>query len=153
MDASLVEQLPLVRWIATGAGVYPVLSALHILSIALLVGPILLVDLRLLGLLRGRIDMALGLLANTALIGLVMAMASGAAIASVQLGKYLGNGPFLAKMAIIALAAANALALRHAARPGEWTALVGTWRGRAAGAVSLALWPAAILAGRWIAFV
>ncbi len=52
MDPTVIEQWPLVRFIATAPGAYPVLSALHILGIALLVGPILLVDLRMIGVLR-----------------------------------------------------------------------------------------------------
>lgn len=154
MALAAVEQWPLVRWIATGAGVYPALSALHILSIALVAGPILLVDLRLMGWRRGRaLDPALPLLARTSMIGAAMAAATGLLIASVQITKYAANGPFLIKLALIALAGLNALALRRAARPQAWPALVGTARGRAAGAASLLLWLGAILAGRWIAFV
>lgn len=149
-----IEQWPLVRWIGAGAGVYPVLSALHILSIALVAGPILLVDLRLIGALRSRaLDPGLALLARTSMVGAAMAVATGLLIASVQITKYVVNGPFLLKMALIALAGLNAFALRRAARAGTWPALVGTARGRAAGAISLLLWLGVILAGRWIAFV
>lgn len=149
-----VEQWSFVRWIGAGAGVYPVLSALHILSIALVAGPILLVDLRLIGVLRSRaLDPGLMLLARTSMIGVGMAVVTGLLIATVQITKYVVNGPFLLKMALIALAGLNAFALRRAARPEAWPALVGTARGRTAGAVSLLLWLGAILAGRWIAFV
>ena len=149
-----VEQWQFVRWIGAGAGVYPVLSALHIVSIALVAGPILLVDLRLIGALRSRaIDPGLALLARTSMIGAAMAIVTGLLIASVQITKYAANGPFLIKLALIALAGLNALALRRAARPQAWPARVGTARGRAAAAASLLLWLGAILAGRWIAFV
>ena len=149
-----VEQWQFVRWIGAGAGVYPVLSALHIVSIALVAGPILLVDLRLIGALRSRaLDPGLALLARTSMIGAAMAIVTGLLIASVQITKYVANGPFQLKMALIALAGLNALALRRAARPEAWPALVGSARGRAAGAASLLLWLGAILAGRWIAFV
>ena len=130
------------------------LSALHILSIALVAGPILLVDLRLIGLLRSRaLDPGLALLARTSMVGAAMAVATGLLIASVQITKYVVNGPFLLKMTLIALAGLNAFALWRAARAGGWPALVGTARGRAAGAISLLLWLGVILAGRWIAFV
>ncbi|ODN68527.1 hypothetical protein [Methylobrevis pamukkalensis] len=47
-----------------------------------------------------------------ALAGFAVAAASGAALASVRISDYVGNPPFLAKLAIIAAAGANAGLLR-----------------------------------------
>lgn len=154
MDLGFIEHLPAVRWIATAPGVYPVLSALHILAIALIVGPILLVDLRLIGIMTARgIEAALVPLARTAIIGFSLALPTGLALMSVQVGKYLTNGPFMLKMALIGLAGFNAIALRRAARPARWDVMVDTLAGRLAGLASLVLWLVILLAGRWIAFV
>ncbi|MDY6961140.1 MAG: hypothetical protein SV862_04505, partial [Pseudomonadota bacterium] len=51
-----IEAFSLVRLIVTIPGLYPAISALHILGIALLVGPIATVDLRILGFLGGKLD-------------------------------------------------------------------------------------------------
>ncbi len=91
-------------------------------------------------------------LARAAAIGLGLAMLTGMGLASVQLAKYVTNGPFVLKLCLLALAIANALWLRRAARPARWDALIDSRRARIAGATSLALWLSVVLAGRWIAF-
>jgi hypothetical protein len=154
--ATSVERLALVRWIATADRVYPALSALHILSLALIVGPILLVDLAFLGLLR---DPAwrppLRRLAQAAMIGVACAIPTGVALASVQIGKYAANPAFQIKLALITLAIANALAFRRRLARTGWP---GTRddvdpASRLHAAASLTLWLGVVFAGRWIAFV
>jgi hypothetical protein len=153
--AAAVERLALVRWIATADQVYPALSALHILSLALVVGPILVVDVRLLGGFRGAdLTPALPVLTRIAALGVAAAIVTGALLASVQLTKYAANPAFLLKLALIAGAIANALAFRSM---GSWggrrRSAEGYVRARLHAALSLALWLGALFAGRWIAFV
>jgi hypothetical protein len=131
-----------VRILATAPGAYPLVSALHILGLCLLVGPILLADLRLLGALGPALDPALPLLRRAAACGLALAAATGLLLFAVQATEYAANAAFWVKLGLVAAGVANALAFRRAARPPAWVA-----------AVSLSLWLAALLAGRWIAFV
>lgn len=141
IDLAAIEQAALVRFIATAPGVYPLVSAAHILGISLLLGSILVVDLRLLGALGPRLDPALPVMTRVAIGGFVLAAATGLTLASVQIAAYAANPAFLTKLGLIAFAGANAALF--------------AWRGRAgrlAAALSLLSWLAVLVAGRWIAF-
>lgn len=134
---------------------YLLVNAAHILGISLVLGPILVLDARLLGLGR-RIPLAVvgPLLANAAKIGTVLAIVTGLALFSVRPADYAANPAFLVKIAILALAIANALAVDLSA---AWrTAIAGNEiaaRLRWQAAASFMLWIAALVAGRWIGFV
>ena len=134
---------------------YPLLNATHIVGIGLLIGPILALDARLLGLGRRVPLEVLGpYLASTAKIGAVLAIVTGAVLFTVQPANYLGNTAFLIKLVLLALALANAVivdrsaAWRRAVAGGGIT--VGLrWQAAASGV----LWIAVLVAGRWIGFV
>ena len=148
-----VAALRAARW------VYPLVNAGHIAGLALLVGAILPLDLRLLGVWR---SVPLALLARvlvpTAMAGLALAAISGLLLFSVSAGKYAATPLFWLKLGLIAAAVANALLLRRSA---EWTlALVPDLpqdgpgaRLRAAGALSAVLWLAALVCGRLLAYL
>jgi hypothetical protein len=139
--------------VALSSPLYAAVSALHILGIALLAGAIVLVDLRLAGLVR-RLDVdAMAMLRTVAKTGAALAMATGLLLVSARPAEYLANSVFLAKMAVVALALANAALFEAMARRGGLPGMVDTPYGRAAGLVSLAVWPVVIGLGRWIAFV
>lgn len=137
-----LEAAPAVRWLATAPGAYASLSALHILGLCLLVGPIALADLRLIGALGPALDPALPVLRRCAAAGLALAAATGALLFAVQATEYAANPAFGVKLGLVAAGVAHAWAWRGRARPPAW-----------AGAASLAIWLAALTAGRWIAFV
>ncbi len=123
---------------------------MHVLGIALLVGAIVLLDLRLLGAWR-RVPVALlGPPAiAVAATGLGVAIASGAALFAVQATEYVSN-PFLyIKFAAILLGLINVAVLRLA---GDWTDERFGRRRRWAGLVSLLAWLVALAAGRLIAY-
>lgn len=120
------------------------------LGIALLVGAIVVLDLRLLGLWR-RVPVAmLGPPAvSVASAGLGLAVVSGAALLSVQATEYAAN-PFLyIKFAAIAVGLVNIVLLRLG---GDWTDERLGRRRAVAGLVSLLAWLAALTAGRLIAY-
>jgi len=133
---------------------YLLVNASHILGLALLIGAILPLDLRLLGLFRSVPVAALApVLSRMAGIGLGLALVTGAWLFTVRPVEYARNAAFLWKLGLLALALAN-IALQHRsaaytrALAGEITAAV-RWRS----AVSLTLWLAVLLAGRWIGFL
>jgi hypothetical protein len=148
-----IEALYLVRLIVTVPGLYPAISALHILGIGLLVGCIAVVDLRLLGVLGSPFDEALAGLVRVALTGFAVAVLTGLLLVSVRIGSYAGNPAFIAKMAILLSAGTNAVALRVTAGSSNIKMLVGTPQGRLAAGLSLTLWGGAVFSGRWIAFL
>lgn len=120
------------------------------LGIALLVGAIVLLDLRLLGAWRAVPVAMLGPPAVAiAATGLGLAIASGAALFAVQATEYVAN-PFLyIKFGAILLGLVNVAALRLA---GDWTDERLTGRRRLAGLLSLIAWLTALTAGRMIAY-
>lgn len=134
---------------------YPLASSAHIAGLGLLVGAVITLDLRLLGLIRrGTISELAPLMSRLAACGLLLAIVTGIMLFSVQPAHYLGNNAFLLKLAIIGLGLLNVLVVHRL--PG--------WRALRSGqpvvpllkltaVLSLTLWLAALLAGRWIAFV
>lgn len=134
---------------------YIVCNAAHIFGICLLIGAIVPLDLRLLGVLRRPGIAALApFLSRAALAGFVLAVLTGAVIFTVNAAEYAQNPAFLTKLAFIAAGIANA-ALLHAG-PG-WRRLTETGeaplRIRICAGLSLVIWIGALLAGRWIGFV
>lgn len=135
--------------------VYPWLNAAHILSLALLVGAIVTLDLRLLGAFRSAAVAQLARpLTRVAGCGLLGTLLTGPLLFSVQPAHYLDNAAFIAKLGIVTVGMVNAAVLR--ALPGWPQALRGEpvpGLLRVAAAVSLTAWVSAVFAGRWIAYL
>lgn len=146
---------PLGEFLRGPSWAYPLANGMHILSLGLVFGAIATLDARLLGAFARTPVQSLGpVLSSAAALGVVMAGVTGFALFSVRPDAYLDNPAFLAKLALIAAAVANALALRIG---GDWRAACAEGRVsprlRAHAALSLSLWIGAILAGRWIGFL
>lgn len=130
---------------------YVLVNASHILGIALLVGPILVLDGRVLGLWKpaGWRD-AVAVLSPVAALGLVVAIITGGLLFAVRAGDYLGNPALWSKWALMGLGLVNvaifhALLRRHRGeRPSVSMRLVA--------GCSASIWIGALLAGRWIAY-
>ncbi len=153
--AELVAAWPGARLLRQSPVAYPLVNALHILAIALVAGPILVLDLRILGAFPGIPAAHLARpLARTAAVGVGLAVLTGALLFSTRPTGYLANPAFLLKVALVGLGILNALVIR--ATPGWRRLLAGAEPGglvRTLALASAAIWIAAILAGRWIAFV
>ncbi len=127
---------------------YPLVSWLHLLGMGLLFGTIAVVDLRLAGGLMRLDDAALQrTLVPLSLMGFALAALSGVLLFAPAAREYLSNPWFGAKLALMATAALNALALHLASRRRR-----NRSHGRLAGLLSLGLWAAVMLAGRMLAF-
>lgn len=134
---------------------YPFVNAAHILGIALLVGGIVPVDMRILGLTSGPpLGAAARALARFAAAGLALAVTTGLLLFTVQPLEYAANPAFWAKVSLVGLGALNALALRasRAWRMAEIDGEIGAGLKLGAG-MSLIAWIAALFAGRAIAFL
>ena len=135
-------------WITTNPIAYPALEVVHITGIALLVGNLVLVELRVWGLGRTLPLPALARLGLTvSVIGFGLAAASGLLMFASQAAELMANRAFVTKMGLLTLAGTNA-GLFHA-RDGltrlDTLARVQT-------ALSLGLWLGVIICGRWIAY-
>lgn len=134
---------------------YPLVSAVHICGIGLLFGNIILLDLKLLGALRQpALTELLPLLQRMAALGLFIALLTGTLLFSVQPAHYLSNNAFLLKMLLLFLALLNILLVHWL--PAWQAALTNQPFGntlKICALISILLWLAVLLAGRWIAFV
>lgn len=108
----LVEDLALVSALRNSTLMYPLVNAGHILGVALLVGGIVPLDLRLLGLWRRYPVMVfLDVLRVTSAIGLALAVACGALLFATAASDYAGSTLFQAKIVLVLLGLLNALVL------------------------------------------
>jgi hypothetical protein len=135
-------------WNASHPWAYPALEIVHIVGIALLLGNLVLFELRAFGLGAALSADGLARLAlPVALAGFALAAASGLAMFSSQPGDLIANRWFVIKMGLLMLAGLNA-AMFHA-RGGvaklDAVAKMQTL-------LSLGLWLAVITCGRWIAY-
>ena len=148
-DSSLASAL-------RGSGtLYLLLNATHLLGIALLIGAILPLDLRLAGAFpRTPLPAVASLLRGTAIAGLTLATVTGALLFTANPAEYLSNPAFRLKLLLLAAALVNAALVT---RITAWSrAISGEPPApllRAAAVLSATLWLAALLAGRWIGFL
>jgi putative intracellular protease/amidase len=132
--SALAEHLRRSRW------TYPLVNAGHVAGIALLVGAV--VPMAVTSLRNRRAGRALiRALRPFAVAGLVLAVVCGGLLFIAQAGDYVANPWFQAKLALIALALANAA---WHLRRGELSA--------PAALASILLWSGALVAGRMIGF-
>ena len=153
MEALLagLEATAVARTLRASRWLYAGVNAAHIFGIALLVGAIVPLNLRLLGLWRDvPRDRLVRVLVPVAATGLALAVAAGALLFSVRAGEYAGNGFLLTKLALVALGTLAALSLHRA--HGFLLASAPDSRLVAQALLSLLCWPLALLCGRLIAF-
>lgn len=134
---------------------YLLVNAAHIFSIGLVVGAIVTLDLRILGMFtRYPIGMLGPPLSRMAATGVAFAILTGFMLFTVRPLAYVQNTAFLIKIALVGSGILNAILLQFS---GHWqTALSGgELHGsvRMAALLSLTFWVGAVLAGRWIGFL
>ena len=125
---------------------FPVIQSVHIIGIVMLVGTIALVDFRFLGVAL-RQHAPPGLVAELApwtTAGLFTVFVTGPLLFWADLGRYLQNPAFLAKMILLAAALIAHFTLHR-------SAVLTPRRQKVAALCSIVLWAAVVLAGRAIA--
>lgn len=131
---------------------YAGVNAAHILGIALLVGSIIPMDLRLLGawphIPRSQLARVL---VPVAICGLCIAICTGLLLFSVRASEYASLMVFWVKMALVIMGAGSAITLH--AMHGWWLADGPQAHFARAGALSILCWLGALTAGRLIAFM
>lgn len=148
--AAPVGQL-FIRWPV----LYIFANAGHILSLAMLVGASVMLDLRLLGRLKSLpLAESAELFSRIAAVALACAVLTGALLFSVRPVEYAGNTAFLIKLLLVGLGTANAVFV-HLSR--DWAEMIveqqASLRLKLGAVISLTTWLSAVLAGRWIGFL
>ena len=141
----------------TGPWTYGLVNLAHIIGIATLFGPVLVLDLRLLGFWRGVPLLALSdVLVSVSRAGFAIAVCAGVGMLSANATEYAGNPFLLIKFPAIGLALLNVALLM---RTRAWRARVSrdltareSRQLAVMGATSLACWTTALAAGRLIGY-
>jgi len=132
----------------SNAWAYPALEALHVLGIALLLGNLVALEMRVFGRAAAipvapfaRLSLAI------ALTGFALAACTGALMFATQPGELLANRFFLSKMGLLIAAGCNALWF-------HWRGSLQRLDGlaRAQMLLSTGIWIAVVFCGRWIAY-
>lgn len=139
----------------SSAVLYPAANVIHVIAVLLLVGPIVALDLRLLGFARGIDAAALDrYLTRFAYVALPVIAVTGFALFSADATALAGNVAFRAKLLLAAAGLANAVVFRLI-----WRRRLPSWGagppllGRAQPAASVLIWLAAVASGRLIAYL
>jgi hypothetical protein len=149
-----IEDSPLAMEIG-GGWLFPVFETVHVLAVTFMLGSLLMVDLRLLGL-AGRVYPAKAMsegVVRWTWGAFIVGVFAGLAMFITQPVHYVPNPAFQIKMLLMLVAGANMILLHQTI----WKT-VGIWgtqptpplAARLAGGLSLALWAGVMIAGRWI---
>ncbi len=138
-----------IEWLASNPWAYPALEVLHIAGIALMLGSLVLVELRVWGLGAELPPPALARLGLTVSVcGFGLIACSGLGLFAAHPGEMLANRAFVIKMGLVMLAGLNAAWFHARGSLGKLDATA-----RAQTVLSLGLWLAVIICGRWIAYL
>ncbi len=131
---------------------YPIIMSLHLTSIAVFGGMILMTDLRLLGVAMVSVPIAdvIRQLRWWKGAGFVVMVTCGSLMAAAKADQYYANPYFLIKMALLALVGVHALVFRRSVYGNR--AEPDRARAMSAACLSLVLWLGILSAGRWIAY-
>jgi hypothetical protein len=138
-------------WLQQSPTAYLFVNAAHILGIGLLLGSILPLDLRLLGMFRKfPVEVLWPFLVRAAATGLTLAIVTGLWLFSVKPADYLANEAFRWKALLLVIALANVVFQHQGAK----AAGIGHTPATTICAVlPLCLWLSVLVAGRWIGFL
>jgi hypothetical protein len=150
-----LQESPLGHAMRSSPALYPTVEILHIIGFVVLVGSILALDLRLLGLGRAiPMQPMAQLLLPVSRFGFLLAISMGFLLFSADASHVVRNPAFQTKLLLIAAALVNVVI----AHVGPWRR-VALWGAEASGGakvtalVSLLLWLGVICAGRLIAYL
>ena len=154
--ANPVEALPFARAMRESLWMYPIVEVIHIVGFVILVGSVLMFDLRILGLNK---QISVRALARHLLpwswAALILIVPTGFLMFTAHASDFLGNKAFQLKMALLMTAGINAIAFHT----GPYQT-VKTWDtgvpaplvAKASVAASMVLWLAVITCGRFLAY-
>ena len=151
-----LQDLALPTQIRESDWLFPTIETVHVFALVLVVGSIMIVDLRLLYFAQKerRFSELAGEMLPWTWSAFVIAALAGLLMFSSKAVTYWANIPFRVKMVCLLLAGINMLAFQFIAMRGvvRWDTGVPPPAARAAGWLSLLLWTMIVATGRWIGF-
>ena len=155
--ANPIEALPIARAMRESLWMYPIVEVVHIVGFVILVGSVLMFDLRVLGLSK---QISVRSLSRHLLPwswgALALIVPTGFLMFSAHAGDFLGNRAFQLKMALLMAAGINTIVFHTIpyARVAEWDLGVrAPLSAQACVAASIAIWLAIIACGRFLAYI
>ena len=152
-----MEALAIAKAMRENLWLYPSVEIVHIVGFAILVGSIVMFDLRVLGLSKSISVRALSRhLLPWSLGALLLIVPSGFAMFSAHAGDFLNNRAFQVKMALLLTAGLNAAYFRTGpyAKVSEWdVGVVAPWSAKVCVAASIGIWISVIACGRLLAYL
>lgn len=149
---AVLEATALATALRDSVWVYPLINAAHILGVALLVGAIVPLDLRLLGTWpETPLAPLWRVLTRMATAGLAVAIVAGGLLFVTRAVDYVGSALFLSKMTLVAVGLAN-VAILYGFVPTGPPSNRPPLRVRVAAGVSLAVWPGVAVLGRLVGY-
>lgn len=152
-----LENTALAIWVGESLWGYPVMLGMHVVGLAIVVGVFVMLDLRLLGIIRGVSFTAFHSLLWLAWIGFLFNALSGSALFASQATMFIESTPFLIKISSVltGVILGGLLQRRLKVRAVNWETADDNVESSAKvlAALSLACWIGAIFAGRLIAYL
>lgn len=152
-----LETTGLASWVGESLWGYPIVLGMHAIGLAIVVGIFVLLDLRILGILRGVSLKGLWRLFPLAWTGFLINALSGTALFTSQATTFVDSKPFLIKISSVFAGVIVGMFMqrRLSARVAAWENAGETMQtpDKALAAVSLICWISAIFAGRLIAYL
>ena len=149
-----LEHSTLGELLRTSSWLYPTANVTHVVMMGLLVGTIVALDLRLLGLARRLEPLALDrYLTRFVYVALPLMLLSGISLFAADASFAITNPAFWVKMGLLALALINAVLFNLLWRPylAHWD-LAAPLPARLQAGLSLLLWPSVAICGRLLAY-
>jgi hypothetical protein len=156
VDEALIRmaQLPAAEFLRGSGWAYPLVEIVHLAGMAVLIGSIVIVDLRLIG--AGRalpLDALMRFVLPWTVASLLLIVPSGVLLFLAHAPELAGNRAFIVKLLLLALAGSNALLFHRTTRTGASIETGAPARAKVAATVSLVLWVSVIAAGRLTAYM
>jgi hypothetical protein len=149
IDWTAVEAWPLAEAIRRSVWAFPLIETVHIAAFAVLVGSLVVLELRVFGAQPGLSHVALGrLVVRIALVAFAAAALAGSLLFISDAAQIAANPAFRVKLVLILMALLNAIVF-HARDSLRRHDSIARWQA----GLSLGLWFAVITAGRMIAYV
>lgn len=153
--ASSIADSGLNQWIAETYWLWPVLEIFHFIGLSIMLGALLIIDARLLGMLRTYDAGSVKRLVPLAWVGFCINLASGTMFFVGDPMRYSINIGFQLKMLLILIAGLNVVVYQLQVRPQltGWNTVSMPTVARLVAIVSLATWGGVLLLGRLIPYV
>ena len=150
-----LESSAYVRWMIDSEVAYPFMLTAHAFGLAITVGVLLALDLRLLGLYRTIPLTSLDTLLRIAWVGIGLNALTGFSIFMTEATGYVTNVPFILKMVFVVLGSLTLVAMQRVLKRDASALEAGQVppRGRGLALSSALFWTMAVVTGRLIAYL